>query len=269
VFSPTSATLNQGGGAITVYGAYNFIDNGADLAGGSVTVKAYDFNNNLISTTNTPLTGNFTGVTTGTLSGPSTVSTTVAGTFHFVLYITDGVGNKSNELFGLFTVTAPVTDTIAPVVSTFSLPATATSLTVAVSSFTATDNVGVSGYLITESATPPSASAIGWSITVPPSYTFSASGPMTAYAWARDAAGNVSASRSATVSIALPDTSSYSIADALLALQIGSGQVAPTSDQVTRLDVAPVVNGTSMPNGEVNTGDAIVLLSKIVGKPVL
>jgi hypothetical protein len=84
-------------------------------------------------------------------------------------------------------------------VSTFSLPATATSLTVAVSSFTATDNVGVSGYLITESATPPSASAIGWSITVPSSYTFSASGPMTAYAWARDAAGNVSASRSASV----------------------------------------------------------------------
>ena len=52
----------------------------------------------------------------------------------------------------------------------------------------------------------------------------------------------------------------------VLALQIGSGKIIPTAGQLTRLDVAPVVNGISVPNGVVDTGDSIVLLSKIVGK---
>ena len=167
------------------------------------------------------------------------------------------------------TVSNLVPDVTAPSLNTFILPAVSTSLTVAVSSFTASDTVGVSGYLITESATKPAAAAAGWSATAPTSFTFSAAGAKTTYAWAKDAAGNVSASRSATVTITLPDTMDYTISDALLALQIGSGQVTPTAGQVTRLDVAPVVNGVSAPNGEVNTGDAIVLLSKVAGKTAL
>ena len=93
------------------------------------------------------------------------------------------------------TITLP--DTTAPTVGAFTLPATATSLTVPVSSFTATDNVGVTGYLITTSATAPLASAAGWSATAPTSVTAPAAGSRTFYAWAKDAAGNVSASRSA------------------------------------------------------------------------
>jgi len=56
---------------------------------------------------------------------------------------------------------APAADTTVPVVSAFTLPATATSLTVPVSSLTATDNVGVTGYLINKSAAAPAASATG------------------------------------------------------------------------------------------------------------
>jgi len=103
-YSPTSATLNQGGGSITINGTYDFIDNGADLAGGSVTVKAFDLNNIQTINTNTPITANVAGLTSGTLSGPATADTTVAGTFNFILYITDSNGNKSNELTGTFTV---------------------------------------------------------------------------------------------------------------------------------------------------------------------
>ncbi|MBT0895795.1 hypothetical protein KI811_18505, partial [Geobacter hydrogenophilus] len=62
----------------------------------------------------------------------------------------DAAGNVSLAKSASVTVTLP--DTTVPVVSAFTLPATATSLTVAVSSFTATDNVGVTGYLITTSA---------------------------------------------------------------------------------------------------------------------
>ena len=90
-------------------------------------------------------------------------------------------------------------DTTAPTVTAFTIPATSTSLTVLVSSFTATDNVGVNGYLLTESSTTPSATASGWSATAPGSYTFATAGSKTLYAWARDAAGNVSASRNAAV----------------------------------------------------------------------
>ena len=97
-----------------------------------------------------------------------------------------------------------VSDTKAPIVTGFSIPATSASLTVSITTFTATDNVGVNGYLVTESATAPSASAAGWSPSAPVSYTFSTAGAKILYAWAEDAAGNISTSRSASVNVTLP-----------------------------------------------------------------
>jgi hypothetical protein len=99
-----------------------------------------------------------------------------------------------------------VADTTPPTVTGFSIPATSSSLTVSITSLTATDDVGVTGYMVTESAAAPSASAVGWSATVPASYTCATAGAKTLYAWAKDAAGNVSASRSASVTITLADT---------------------------------------------------------------
>jgi hypothetical protein len=100
-----------------------------------------------------------------------------------------------------------VSDTVAPTVTGFSIPATSASLTVSITTFTATDNVGVTGYLVTESSTAPSASAAGWSPSAPASYTFSTAGTKTLYAWAEDATGNISTSGSASVNITLPPTS--------------------------------------------------------------
>jgi hypothetical protein len=97
-------------------------------------------------------------------------------------------------------------DVTAPVVSSFTMPATATSLTVPVTAFTATDATGVTGYMISTSATPPSSSAATWSASAPTSFIFPAAGSQTAYAWAKDAAGNVSASMSATVTITISST---------------------------------------------------------------
>ena len=77
------------------------------------------------------------------------------------------------------------------------------SLTVPISTFTATDNVAVTGYLVTETSTKPTAGAVGWSVVQPTIYTFASAGSKTLYGWARDAAGNVSNSRSATVTITL------------------------------------------------------------------
>jgi hypothetical protein len=83
------------------------------------------------------------------------------------------------------------------------MPATATSLTVSVSSFTATDNIGVTGYLLTETSSTPSSSNPNWSGSAPSSFTFSASGTDAIYAWAKDAAGNISDAASTSVTITL------------------------------------------------------------------
>jgi len=103
--------------------------------------------------------------------------------------------------------TAPQPDVVAPVITAFTLPSAATSLTVAVSSFTATDAVGVTGYMITESAIAPTAGAAGWSASAPSVFTFSSAGSRIAYAWVKDAAGNVSASVSASIQISAIKTS--------------------------------------------------------------
>ena len=97
-------------------------------------------------------------------------------------------------------------DGTAPTVTVFSIPSTYGSLTVPISAFAATDNVGVTGYTVTQTSTKPGASASGWTKTPTASYTFSSAGTKTLYAWAKDAAGNVSTSKSATVTITLGST---------------------------------------------------------------
>jgi hydrogenase small subunit len=117
----------------------------------------------------------------------------------------------------------PDLDKTAPIVTAFSIPAGSSSLTVPITTFTAGDNVGVTGYLVTESATRPLETAAGWSSAKPPSYTFQSAGVKTLYAWAKDAAGNISTSRSASVTI----TGSTGVADISTknALDMGSVKV--------------------------------------------
>ncbi len=97
------------------------------------------------------------------------------------------------------------TDTTAPAVTAFTMPPSAASLSVSISAFAATDNVAVNGYLITQSATPPVAGAVGWTATAPATVTAAAAGSQTFFPWAKDAAGNISAvGTPVTVTITLP-----------------------------------------------------------------
>lgn len=98
-------------------------------------------------------------------------------------------------------------DFVAPTITAFDMPATSATLTVPITGFTATDNVGVIGYLLTESATAPAPNATGWSATAPTEYTFATNGTKTLYAWAKDTANNVSSSASDIVAIAAEDCS--------------------------------------------------------------
>ncbi len=113
-------------------------------------------------------------------------------------------GSTSNWVGGL------VFDGTAPVVHSFTAITPSSSLNVAISAFTASDAVGVTGYMITESSTAPAASDSGWSGSAPTTYTVGAEGNYTLYPWAKDAAGNVSAVFGSPASVSV-DTCASSI----------------------------------------------------------
>ncbi|HEY6000558.1 MAG TPA: hypothetical protein VI078_14830, partial [bacterium] len=133
---------------------------------------------------------------------PASYTFTTAGAHTLYAYAKDAAGNVSNGASASVTITLP--DTTAPTVTSFTIPATSTSLTVSITTLTASDNVGVTGFLVNESATKPAATAAGWAATAPASYTFTTAGAHTLYAYAKDAAGNVSNGASASVTITLP-----------------------------------------------------------------
>ena len=154
-----------------------------------------------------------------------------------------------------------VTDTTPPSVTAFGVPATATSLTVAITTLIATDNVAVTGYLVTEAAAKPSAGAAGWSSAKPAGYVFSSAGAKKLYAWAKDAAGNVSTSLSTNVTV----TASSTVPDIATAgsLDFGSVEVnnsvsknlTVTNRGTTRLNVTKVeVIGTDTAAFKPRTG---------------
>ena len=95
-------------------------------------------------------------------------------------------------------VLSGVSDTTAPIVTAFTLPATYTSLTVPISSFTCSDDTAVTGYCVSLTD---SSSGCTWSGSAPSTVSFGGAGSQTAYAFCRDAALNVSDSVSDTVAI--------------------------------------------------------------------
>lgn len=105
-----------------------------------------------------------------------------------------------------------LTDTTLPIVSAFLMSPSSTSLTVPISLISASDNIGITGYLLTETETPPPFESSGWSKTKPSSYTFSTEGVKILYVWVKDAAGNVSASLSNQIVITLPDVTKQNLA---------------------------------------------------------
>lgn len=87
---------------------------------------------------------------------------------------------------------------------------------------------------------------------------------------AYDAAGNASTSNLVAVHVISGDIDgdgSVTVSDAMIALQIAAGNVQPTSTELQRGDVAPLINSCSVPDGIVDIGDVIVILSKAVAIP--
>ena len=95
-----------------------------------------------------------------------------------------------------------MSDVTPPLITAFALPATAMDTTVPVTSFTASDDTAVTGYLITTSISTPGVGDAGWCST-PPTTVTAVEGSNTFYAWAKDAAGNISSPMFATVTVTI------------------------------------------------------------------
>lgn len=83
-------------------------------------------------------------------------------------------------------------DTAPPVVTSFNAPSRSIGPAISITAFTASDSGGISGYLVTTSATPPTAGAEGWAVTPPALFMVATVGSYTLYPWVKDGYGNVS-----------------------------------------------------------------------------
>jgi hypothetical protein len=155
-----------------------------------------------------------------TASAPTSYTFGGAGSQTLYAWAKDAAGNIGG-IYGTVMITLP--DTTAPTV-TLAMPPNSTTTTVAIT-VTATDNVGVTGYLVNESATKPSATGGVWTASAPSSYAFQSAGTKTLYAWAKDAAGNVGG-QSKSIAITTPTTDTTPPV-------ITSFSTPPTSDTLT------------------------------------
>jgi hypothetical protein len=191
-------------------------------------------------------------------SKPASYTFGSAGSKTLYAWAKDAANNVSNSLSAATTITLPPTgDTTAPTITAFTIPATATSLTVSITSLVASDNVGITGYMLTESSTKPAASGAGWTASSPSSYTFGSAGAKTLYAWAKDAAGNVSSSKSASTTITIapatdtiaPTITTFAIPPTSTSLTVAitsfsaSDNVATTGYMVTESPTKPGADG--------------------------
>lgn len=140
---------------------------------------------------------------------PATFGFSAAGSHTLYAWARDAAGNVSAGVSD--TVTITLSDTVRPTIDVFTIPGTHDALTVPILSLTASDNVAVTGYLVTASATAPRPDAAGWRNSPPVSHSVAANGPYTLYVWAKDAAGNVSLGASAQVEVTVSTAASTQI----------------------------------------------------------
>jgi len=178
-----------------------------------------------------------------TTSYNSNVSFTLSsgnGNKTIYVWFMDGAGNISQSSSAAITLNQ--TDTTAPSSPSVSINNgdTLTTSTAVTLTLSATDNVGVTAYYVSENSAVPSANASGWK-SVASATSYSAVVPFTlssgsigssiktVYAWFRDSAGNISVRVSDTITLTISDTTAPSSPSVL----INNGDASTTSTAVT------------------------------------
>jgi hypothetical protein len=148
----------------------------------------------------------------------------------YSVFTTDKDGYPRPESPTVWDMGAYKYDTTAPTVTAFTIPANSSSLTVTISSFTATDAVGVTGFCIQ-----PTNSSTGctWYATAPATYPFGTQGAKTLYAFAKDAAGNIS-TNTATDEVDTDGTTITLVTGGTVTLTSGSNAVRGAGQNAVR-----------------------------------
>ena len=116
--------------------------------------------------------------------------------------------------------TAP--DIESPVVTSFEVPSTVVGLDIPIT-LTATDNISVTGYLLTTKNEKPMPNDSNWVNEVPNLFNVDAPGSYRIFAWARDAAGNISEAAGATVIVVAKDEKPSRLINIATRGQVGTG----------------------------------------------
>ena len=265
--SPPSVTLSSPANNSTVSGKVSVVASASDNVG---VARVEYYVNGVLKATDTSSPYVYLWDTTALATGNYTL---LAKAF-------DAAGN-SGQSSGVNVVV--VTDTSAPTVSLTTPANNATLSGIVTLKAVASDNIGIStvdfylnGILLYASNVAPY--NYNWNT------SSVANGSYVLTARAYDNSGNsaqhpnVSVTVNNVISGATPPTflsgdinadGIVNVADALLALQIAVGKVTPDAGQLGRGDVAPIINGTSQPNGKIDIGDVIVILGKVTGKIAL
>ena len=151
-------------------------------------------------------------------------------------------------------------DTTAPSITAFTVPSLSNNHAISTTPFTASDDVGVAGYKITESSSAPAASASGWTASAPTTYTVLSDGSYSLYPWAKDATGHVSALHSpanVTVDTAAPTVSSIARVTASPTAKASVQFLVIFSEAVTGVNT----NDFSLTTTGTVTGAAVTLVS--------
>jgi len=138
---------------------------------------------------------------------PNNYSLPGPGTYTLYGWVKDGDRNISDSKNFTVVYSMPP-DIEKPIITTFTGPSTTPSAEISIT-LHGSDNVGITHWLVNEVSDRPAVNDPGWSVTKPSTYTLAGEGAYTLYAWAKDAAGNISDSRSLFVTFEVPILSPY------------------------------------------------------------
>lgn len=190
-------------------------------------------------------------------------------TKYLCAWVTNVAGKTS--VAEITVVLTPPPDTTAPALTTFSLPASSTLPAAVPVTLTATDAVGVSAYLLSDTLTGATISTPGW-VAIPAApqtwtgsditYTFSGAGTHTLSAWVRDAAGNISSRSSATTTITDP-------APAITTTTLTGPSSVPYSRSLSATGGTPPYTWSLAPGSTLPTGLTLSAAGVISGIPTV
>jgi len=233
----------------TVYNGSTYIDANIPVSSMSVNSASQFVGSNQVLSSKTESAVMSVNGITSTQDGQYFITLTYKATYsenvQVLKYIRYCNGSKTDTV--TLAHSSLINDTSSPVISSFNVPAISSTLTVPITSFTATDtpSYGKLYYLVNETATTPSLNT-GWSTIAPASYTFTSYGSKKLYAWAKDYKGNITGTSAAVnvnvLNVTKTGTGSGTVTSSPNGINCGTACSSSFQDSSVTLTASPASN---------------------------